>query len=122
MAPRPACPRSRSGSTVRASTSAARPSRSPSRSSICTCSTTRAKRSGFEFSRCHPGRSEAQIRDPFPSLSEKVPEWVPGLTLVARDDSAVEIETFGDHLMKALTQGRYLGRDGEAALFDVGLG
>ena len=24
--------------------------------------------------------------------------------------------------MKALTQGRYLGRDGEAALFDVGLG
>jgi alpha-glucosidase len=34
----------------------------------------------------------------------------------------VEIETFGDQLMKALTQGRYLGRDGEAALFDVGLG
>jgi alpha-glucosidase len=24
--------------------------------------------------------------------------------------------------MKALTQGRYIGRDGEAALFDVGLG
>ena len=32
------------------------------------------------------------------------------------------LETAERDSMKALSQGRYLGRDGEAALFDVGLG
>ncbi|MBA4223828.1 MAG: hypothetical protein C0458_24125 [Methylobacterium sp.] len=39
-------------------------------------------------SRCHPGRSEAEIRDPFLSLSGRASGMGPGSTLrSARDDT-----------------------------------